>query len=80
MRQDLDTNATHLYCKPTLGRNAQLDARVAARAARKGEIGRAAEYLANDVKLVAARHQRAAKRMEVRHDFLDFFFSSFPHA
>lgn len=44
----------------------QLDAIVTGRAARKAGIGRLAESLAEDVKLVAARHQHAASRMEVQ--------------
>lgn len=43
----------------------QLDTKMAVFAARKAERGRWAESLAEDVKLVAARHQNAARRMEV---------------
>eukprot|EP00752_Nemacystus_decipiens_P007659 g6847.t1 len=48
--------------------HSRLDARVAARAARKERAGRLAASLAEDVKLVAARHQNAARRMEAAPD------------
>lgn len=48
-----------------MGENGQLDARTAARAARKAELGHVAESFAENVKVIAARHQHAAKRMEV---------------
>ncbi|CAM9194124.1 unnamed protein product, partial [Scytosiphon promiscuus] len=44
--------------------NSRLDARKAARARRKERVGRLAESMAEDVKLIAARHQHAASRME----------------
>ncbi|CAM9583036.1 unnamed protein product, partial [Ectocarpus sp. 13 AM-2016] len=48
--------------------HSRIDARTEARAARKGRIGRLAESLAEDAKLVAARHQHTAARMEVAPD------------
>ncbi|CBN79766.1 conserved unknown protein [Ectocarpus siliculosus] len=48
--------------------HSRIDARIEARAARKGRIGRLAESLAEDAKLVAARHQHTAARMEVAPD------------
>ncbi|CAM9258641.1 unnamed protein product, partial [Hapterophycus canaliculatus] len=44
--------------------HSRLDARKAARATQKERVGCLAESLAEDVKLIAARHQHAASRME----------------
>ncbi|CAN0363269.1 unnamed protein product, partial [Ectocarpus sp. 12 AP-2014] len=48
--------------------HSRIDARTEARAARKGRVGRLAESLAEDAKLVAARYQHTAARMEVAPD------------
>lgn len=45
----------------------QLDALTAARTARKEQTGHRAQSLAENVKLVATRHQHAAGRMEVQY-------------
>ncbi|CAB1111351.1 unnamed protein product [Ectocarpus sp. CCAP 1310/34] len=61
------TQTTHQSSR-FLVKTDQIDARMEARAARKGRIGRLAESLAEDAKLVAARHQHTAARMEVAPD------------